>query len=557
MRIFARAVERHDKLVKEITDRFGFDGADVDQVLQWLCPCKNLHYRFIDRHEAEEVLRGVSSRVVLATFWLNDTGWESFSAFFRFHPDSVLQARSLRGSFSRGRRKGHAVVITGQSDEAWFIKNSWGEGFADDGYFRVAKNAIDFWFYDVCFRACDLSRYEISAYRLAPAKLEVTLVHPDRSERNPISSLGWEIDFETMRIERVRKRNCSIAHWNRENPFKKIHPGYQIASVNGLEDRNGIIYELQHSHELQLSLTIMNGFAKLDDVLHERARQFSYAHSVATAIRNTQARIFTRTVELHDDIVDEIVTRWGTTDVDMNAVLQDACGRRGIHYWCLTMREAAREVSRRGGREILATFSLDASAWNRFAQFFTDHPGSVLGRDDLQNDASLPQQAATVLICEVWHLSRQACWGVRDAWASSESPQMLYVSTDAIDFVFYDMYFYLSDLSSDEIRLFEQAPFILSVSVQREKWWVKGKESLGLSVNEDTLQVEWIAEWSPFEIQHNQRSDEVHRLYPGYYIWKVNGESDRVAILDRLYNEWALRIQFVKLKSTHGFELRW
>eukprot|EP00438_Fugacium_kawagutii_P035477 Skav216658 [mRNA] locus=scaffold1255:658553:660021:- [translate_table: standard] len=359
MRIFARAVERHDKLVKEITDEFGCDGADV-------------------------------------------------------------------GSFS-GEREGHAIVITGQSDEAWFIKSSWGEDFADDGYFRVAKNAIRFRYYDVCFRTCDLRTSEKNAYRLAPAVLEVTLVYPDRSERNPISPLGWEIDFETMRIERVRKRNCSIARWNRENPFKKSPPGYQIVSVNGCEDRNDIISHLHHAHvELQLSLVIMNGFARLDDVLHDRALQFSYAHRIATAIRNTQARIFSRTVELHDDIFDEIVTRWGTADVKMDAVVQDACSRRGLHYSCLTTEEAVHDVLRRGGREILATFSLDASAWNRFSQFFTDHPGSVLGREHLQHDASLPQQAATALICALRNLSGQLCWGVRDPWAWSETSRIIW-----------------------------------------------------------------------------------------------------------------------------------
>ena len=44
MRIFGRAVERHEKLGKEITDRFGTDGADLNEVLAWLCPLKNLHY---------------------------------------------------------------------------------------------------------------------------------------------------------------------------------------------------------------------------------------------------------------------------------------------------------------------------------------------------------------------------------------------------------------------------------------------------------------------------------------------------------------------------------
>ena len=70
MRIFGRAVERHEKLVKEIADRFGTDGADLNEVLAWLCPLKNLQYDEITPDDAEWLLQGQEtlSRVVLAGF---------------------------------------------------------------------------------------------------------------------------------------------------------------------------------------------------------------------------------------------------------------------------------------------------------------------------------------------------------------------------------------------------------------------------------------------------------------------------------------------------------
>lgn len=145
------------------------------------------------------------SHQMIAGFSLNEANWKRFSRFFAPHPTDVLQPHHL-STTSFGRHEGHAVVITGESQDAWFIKTSWREGFAEEGFFRVAKTSIEFSFYDVCFRMCDLTRSERNAYRLAPPLLEVTMV-PCRSERNPISSLGWDIDFETLRIERVRKRN--------------------------------------------------------------------------------------------------------------------------------------------------------------------------------------------------------------------------------------------------------------------------------------------------------------------------------------------------------------
>ena len=84
----------------------------------------------------------MSSRVVLAAFSLDEAEWNRFSGFFEAGPAAVLQAEDLRGP-AFGKIEGHGVVITGESQNAWFIKNSWGDEFADDGYFRVAKGAID------------------------------------------------------------------------------------------------------------------------------------------------------------------------------------------------------------------------------------------------------------------------------------------------------------------------------------------------------------------------------------------------------------------------------
>ena len=113
------------------------------------------------------------SHQMIAGFSLNEANWKRFSRFFAPHPTDVLQPHHL-STTSFGRHEGHAVVITGESQDAWFIKTSWREGFAEEGFFRVAKTSIEFSFYDVCFRMCDLTRSERNAYRLAPPLLEVT-----------------------------------------------------------------------------------------------------------------------------------------------------------------------------------------------------------------------------------------------------------------------------------------------------------------------------------------------------------------------------------------------
>ena len=517
----------------------------MGEVLEWLCPQKSLYYQELTRDAASELLQGVSgvsSRVVLASFSLNETEWRRFTSFFQSEPNGILQRHHLNGpSFEEEEdEEGHAVVITGESNDAWLIKNSWGEDFADAGYFRVAKDAFEFTFHDVCFRTCDLHRAEIKAYRLAPSQLDVDIV-PRRSQMNPVSSLGWEIDFETLRIERVRKRNCSVALWNRENPFRRIQPGYQIISVNHFDDKNDIISELQRAPTLRIRLTIMSTIVKLDDLVDASARQFSYAHTIAASIRETQGRIFARGIELHDDIVDGLVMTWGAENINMDDVLLEACNQRGLHYSLLTVDDAMREVLRPGGRNLIARFGLDAAAWGRFDQFFAKFADDqVLWSRHVGNNRHLPQQFAYVLVCGAGEShDGRGYWKIRDPLGSSN---MLYVGMNALEFSdFYDMFFYMSDLSSKEIRLFNAAPPTVEVFVERPRSWVKGVKSLGLSINEETLQIEWIDAWSPI-MAYNEQVDELKRVYPGHFICEVDGHTDKVSMLDKLDNAFTMNI---------------
>ena len=248
MRIFGRAVESHAALVKGITREFGYNGANLYRVLDAVCPSRNLRHRPIDRDAAAQLVQGYS-RVVIARFALTDAAWRRFTKFFEDHPDESLRQRHIFSNpeeRSQGDR-GHAVVIVGASHSAWFIKNSWGDAFAHEGYFHVRKTALPLTFHDVYFCTNDLTRKERAVYWRAPAVLDIYIPDPQRSPRNPISSLGWGIDFETLRVERVRKRNCSIAHWNRQHPYNKVMPGYQVSCVNGHEGLEAMIWELQHA----------------------------------------------------------------------------------------------------------------------------------------------------------------------------------------------------------------------------------------------------------------------------------------------------------------------
>ena len=67
---------------------------------------------------------------------------------------------------------GHAVVLIGCDPNCLTFMNSWGQGFADGGFFRVKDQSVlnDTKFYDVYWNLSDLKQSEIEAYERESAK---------------------------------------------------------------------------------------------------------------------------------------------------------------------------------------------------------------------------------------------------------------------------------------------------------------------------------------------------------------------------------------------------
>ena len=538
MRIFSRAVEKHESLVREITARFGYNGAPTRTVLDFFCPLKQLRYESLDEAAAARVVQ--SERPVIACFWLSEAGWRRFDDFFARNPDASLQAEDLSPPEERpGELEGHAVVIVGASDQDWVIKNSWGERFAFAGYFRVRQDALRFRFYDVFSYTSDLSRREIAAYCRAPTVLEISIQDPCRSDRNPISSLGWEIEFERMRIERVRTRNCSIARWNRQNPYKRVLPGYQIFCVNGRRDQPGMIWELHHADRLQVSL-VVDASARIHDIFDDRARRFSFAHSAATGICRTQGRIFGRPVEQHGELVAELIERWGHGNTNFLDVLTEACRSRQLHWSELTTAADAEEVLQH--RSIFASFALDSASWQAFqAQASSEAPHVVLRAGQIQNNVSEDQQGAAVEICGHGH----GFWEVKDSLGGR-----IMVEQQALHFRYFDIFFYDTELSRDEISLFNTACHVLDFELRRQPGWKRGLETLGWAVNRDTLRIEWAAPRGRSPVgAHNMRRSPRLQILAGHSITAVNGFVEKDQILNELEHAVSLIVRIVRVHA--------
>ena len=152
------------KLREDFINRFGSDGANTFLVLQKMCPKYRLHCQKVDLKGAMKAV--TSSRPVVATFRLTEEEWDSFEEFYEFNPKGILTKNIvITARPPKTPLDGHAVVLTSFDRKSLRLLNSWGEHWADMGFFRV-KNAevLGLKFIDVYWTEEDLTKKEKSYY---------------------------------------------------------------------------------------------------------------------------------------------------------------------------------------------------------------------------------------------------------------------------------------------------------------------------------------------------------------------------------------------------------
>eukprot|EP01084_Bolivina_argentea_P183948 317355_1 len=236
-RIIGRSPSNHQDLVSKIVywheldheKGSGATDSEMCGILDHLYDEHRIKYQKIySKNQIKKVID--SGRVVLATYKLTKGGWSNFSSFFSEYPrdwviersdiDKLIQKYngiedSVLCKKKQGKHGGgHAVVIVGYgTDESkgiyWKIKNSWGSEHADDGYFRVMPNALNFKMYlDIYYRVCDLKQQDIKNY--------------SAQMRRPEQTWEWE-----------RKVNLSCTQYGGYNyNFYKENIYHYLSSIN-------------------------------------------------------------------------------------------------------------------------------------------------------------------------------------------------------------------------------------------------------------------------------------------------------------------------------------
>ena len=157
-----------DEIVKEFDPENYPDGVPTIRVLQKMCPKYRLRCKQVNHKEAMQAVS--SNRPVVATFRLTEKEWDRFDEFYddESNKKGILTKREIDITARPPKTPdfGHAVVLTSFNSECLRLLNSWGEDWADMGFFRVQKaDVLGLKFIDVYWTEDDLKEEEIIYFK--------------------------------------------------------------------------------------------------------------------------------------------------------------------------------------------------------------------------------------------------------------------------------------------------------------------------------------------------------------------------------------------------------
>ena len=174
-RVWGRPKLNFQVVLKMIIDKYGYDGSNVQKVLDNVLNDYKLHYKYLgtDGNEARKAV--MKTRPCVAKFHLSGQQWGNFCKFYRNNPTGILTKEILNENnyYPDEEPGGHAVVLTHICKDYLTFLNSWGNTWTDKGYFKVkSADVLGASFYDVFWYISDLTNEEINSFNDHMEKLK-------------------------------------------------------------------------------------------------------------------------------------------------------------------------------------------------------------------------------------------------------------------------------------------------------------------------------------------------------------------------------------------------
>ena len=165
------------ELRRELIAKYGKRGASTKRVLEEVCPKYRLKCKEVN---AIDAMKAISAKQpVVARFFLSGAQWDQFYKFYAVNPKGVLTRSYLDSKHhSTSNPGGHAVVLTSYDADSLRLMNSWGDDWADNGFFRVQNTNVlpGLKLFDVFWTLDSLSQKEKRAYDQHGPKIAAKLI---------------------------------------------------------------------------------------------------------------------------------------------------------------------------------------------------------------------------------------------------------------------------------------------------------------------------------------------------------------------------------------------
>lgn len=227
--------------------------------------------------------------------------------------------------------------------------------------------------------------------------------------------------------------------------------------------------DMQHMYQYLIidPISKMQWLNKIDEIVknypitNQGGLGICWSHAIATAIYLSQSRIVGRHVDDFLTIRQRLLNEFGYNGQNPASVMKRVLPRYKLHFSRVYPDDLGRIT--RNGRVCVAGFYLNGVQWYNFSKFFNDPQKKKLpitaadinrkpSAQELQGE-ELESGGHAVVLTD----ANKEEWTFINSWGEQWADGGLFrVQPGAFDVTFYDVFWYESDLSQREIRLFQE-----------------------------------------------------------------------------------------------------